>query len=369
MENHSAYPTINPSLKAAIHTLQAWKEYLLKKRGVLFGFALAGLLLGSTWWLIRPTQYLASTTFVVEGSESSFGFGELMDLAAMIGMAQSGGEGGLFQGDNIMELYKSRKLIAETLLDPLDPQDSSVLLIDRFIQTHGLEGRLLRKAPFKNLSYQTGFNFSGAGEEALHSLRMNRYRDSIIQVLVERINKKHLRIGKPDRKLDILKVDLISRDESFSKRFNEQLVDNVNRFYTETKTKKSAENVAILQHKTDSVRQLMNEAIFATVTVTDATPNLNPTRQVRRMVPVQQGQFEMEVNAAVLEELVKNLEMARLGLSKETPLIEIIDAPILPLKKNDEKMFLVPVMGGLLALLLGVVYLLMRRTVLLALRD
>src|SRR5690606_1242943 len=101
----------------------------------------------------------------------------------------------------------------------------------------------------------------------------------------------------------------------------------------------------------------------------DATPNLNPTRQIRRMVPVQQGQFELEVNAAVLEELVKNLEMARLGLSKETPLIEIIDAPVLPLKKDNDRLFLLPILGGLLAVCCGVIYLLMRRTVRLALQE
>src|SRR5690606_823126 len=96
---------------------------------------------------------------------------------------------------------------------------------------------------------------------------------------------------KPDKKLSIIKVEVTSPDEVFSKAFNENLVRRVNDFYIQTKTKRSTDNIATLQHKVDSVQAVMTDAIYSAAKVSDATPNLNPTRQVQRLGPAQKAQF------------------------------------------------------------------------------
>ncbi|MNQ86252.1 hypothetical protein D3C85_1014400 [compost metagenome] len=147
----------------------------------------------------------------------------------------------------------------------------------------------------------------------------------------------------------------------FSKEFNNQIVKTVNEFYKNTKTKKSLENVTILKEKTDSVRAIMNGAIFTAVAITDATPNLNPTRQVQRMVPVQRSQYTAETNKAVLSELIKNLEMTRMSLLKETPLIQLVDSPIYPLTKEQFGKSKGIIFGGLIGGILVCIYLILRR--------
>ncbi|PTS96251.1 lipopolysaccharide biosynthesis protein, partial [Pedobacter sp. HMWF019] len=81
----------------------------------------------------------------------------------------------------------------------------------------------------------------------------------------------------------------------------------------------------------------------------DATPNLNPTRQTQRTAPVQRSQFSAETNKAILSELVKNLEMSKISLRKETPLIQVIDVPIFPLQKEKFSKLKGIVLGGALA--------------------
>jgi uncharacterized protein involved in exopolysaccharide biosynthesis len=53
-----------------------------------------------------------------------------------------------------------------------------------------------------------------------------------------------------------------------------------------------------------------------------------------------------------LTELVKQTELARINLRKETPLIQVIDKPILPLKKEKFGKAKGLVLGGLLAVFL-----------------
>jgi len=65
----------------------------------------------------------------------------------------------------------------------------------------------------------------------------------------------------------------------------------------------------------------------------DNTFNLNPALNVR-CAPAARGQVDVQTNTAILTELVKQSELAKVTLRKETPLIQVIDKPILPLAKQ-----------------------------------
>src|SRR5690606_16711965 len=187
--------------------------------------------------------------------------------------------------------------------------------------------------------------------------------------IVKDINKNCLRVEKVDKKLNIITVTVDSKDELFAKFFNESLVRKVNDFYLETKTKKSQENVAILQQKVDSVNQVMTGAIYTVSSVADATPNQNPTRMTQRTAPIQSATAKAQVNQAILETLVQNLELSKISLLKETPLIQIVDAPVLPLDKQRVGRFFALVVGSFVGVFLVILFLTVRRKILLVLND
>lgn len=341
--------------------LKHWWVYLGTKRTVLFAVVLVAGLLGLAYGYLKKPVYVATTTFVLENGESGGGgLSQYMGIASMMGIDLGGsGGGGIFQGDNIIELYKSRNMIERALLHPLE-SDSTQLLIDRYLRFNNYS-KWFNDHQLANTTFSTY-------QQLLKEKRAFRLRDSIMAIAVEKINKYNLSVGKPDKKLDIIKVDVKAKDEIFAKEFNDQIVKNVNDFYVQTKTKKSLDNVSILQQKTDSVRRVMNGEIYSAVAVADATPNLNPTRQVQRMAPVQRSQFSAETNKTILAELVKNLEMAKFNLRKETPLIQVIDAPILPLKDNHILLFWYPLVAMIGALGLMSVFLLLRESIISKLR-
>ena len=131
-------------------------------------------------------------------------------------------------------------------------------------------------------------------------------------------------------------------------------------FYVETKSKKARNNVAILQRQADSIRNELNLAITGVATSTDNTFNLNPALNVNR-VPSTKKQIDVQANTAILTQLVTNLEMAKVTLLRETPLIQLIDRPILPLKKVKLGKAKSLLMGGFLAGFLMVLYLILRK--------
>lgn len=337
------------SLKELLLKVGEWSRYLLSKWLVILFFGAIGAVVGFLYAYTKEVSYTATTTFVLEDEKGGGGLGSLAGLASIAGVDIAGGGGGIFQGDNILELYKSRSMIEKTLLTPIEG-DTAQLLVERYIQFNKLREQWAKIPALKNLKFPR-----------YDQLTVNRLQDSVLGSIVYDINKNYLSVGKPDKKLSIIQVNVKAKDEQFAKAFNNQIVRNVNDFYIQTKTKKSLDNVSILQHKTDSVRAVMNGAIYNAVAVADATPNLNPTRQIQRTAPAQRFQFSAETNRAVLGEMVKNLEMSKMAALKETPLIQVVDEPVFPLEKSKLSKLKALIIGGVLSGFLACMVLLFRK--------
>ncbi|WP_316849741.1 Wzz/FepE/Etk N-terminal domain-containing protein [Pedobacter agri] len=345
------------SLKDLILMLIKWWKYILSKWIIILVFGLLGGVLGFWYAFNKKPIYTATTTFVLEDEKAGGGLGNLAGLASMAGVDVGSG-GGIFQGDNILELYRSRKMLQQTLLTTIKVDGKDQSLLERYIQFNDLHKGWAERPELMNLQFK-----ADSLEEGNLYLKPNRLRDSLLTVIVGDISKNYLTVAKPDKKLSVIKVDVKAKDEFFAKAFNEAIVRTVNDFYLQTKTKKSLQNVQIMQRKTDSVRAVMNGAIYSAVAVADATPNLNPTRQVQRVAPAQRAQFSAETNKAILGSLVQNLEMSKLTLMKETPLLEVIDQPVYPLQKEKFGKLKGLIFGGLIFGVLTIIVLLIRKAV------
>jgi len=340
------------SLKEIFLNVKEWIYFFFTKWILIVVFVIIGILLGFIYASSKKTVYIASTTFVLENGGTDNGFGQYAGIASMVGLDLGSGGGDVFQGDNIIELYKSRTIIEQTLLCQILFKGKKELLIDHYISSKHLRKVWSYNPDLANIKFYPYLD---------KSKQRNRLQDSIIGSVVADIRMNYLNVAKPDKKIGIIAVDLKSNDEFFAKNFNDQIVKNVNDFYVQTKTKKIISNIRILQFKTDSVRSVMNGAIYSSAAISDATPNLNPTKMVQRIVPLQRSQFTAESNKTILTELVKNLELSKMSLLRETPLIQVIDKPIYPLPKSKFSELKGMVIGGVLGGVLIIIVLFFRR--------
>jgi hypothetical protein len=309
------------SLKEFILKLKEWWAYLLSQWKLIIGLAFIGALLGLAYASFSKPIYKAEFSFVLENEESSGGLGGASGLASQLGLGLgSGGNSGVFAGDNLLELMKSRSMVLKALLSPVRVKNKDLSLADYYISLKdmnlGWGGNDHLKAP----SFPINADIS----------KFNREQDSILKEIHQDIIKNKLTVSKSDKNISILKVEVKSVDEIFSKAFSEAIVSVVSNFYVDTKTRKSKTNVAILQHQVDSIRNQLNMAISGVAQSNDAIPNLNVARQVLRSNG-QQRQVDVQANSTILFELVKNLELSKMSLRKETPLIQVIEYPSLPL--------------------------------------
>ncbi|WP_121812097.1 GumC domain-containing protein [Mucilaginibacter kameinonensis] len=306
------------SIKELITKIQLGLKYLIRNWEIIIAIGFLGGITGTCYAFLKKSQYVASCNFVLEDSKSG-AMGQYAGLASLAGINLGGSSnGGIFEGDNIFALYQSRLMIEKTLLAKANFNGKDQLMIDRYIDFKDLRKSMQKDDKLKNM------NFGGDPDH------FNRHQDSIIKNIVIDINKNSLTVSKPDKKLNIIEVDTKFEDEAFAMQFNNKLVETVNDFYIKTKTKKTAHNVFILQKQVDSVKSVLNNSIGAVASELDAAPNANPSLLTLR-VPSQKKQVDVQANTGIYGELVKNLELAKISLRQETPLIQLIDSPVLPL--------------------------------------
>jgi hypothetical protein len=309
------------SLKELILKFQEWWKYLLSKWIIILIGGITGGILGLVYASLKKPLYIAELTFVLEGGKQG-GAGNYAGLANQFGLdLGSSGSGGVFEGENLFALMKSRSMIEKTLLTTVDIKGKKVTLAEYYIDMNKMRDKWAKaNSKLKNIRFLPGAN------PVEFSLQQNSLISSFRSALVA----DNLFLGNADKKSSIMSIKVTSEDELFSKYFTEVLAKEVSDFYIDTKIKKAKRNVDILRYQTDSVRKEFNSAIARAASSADANPNVDPTRQTLQ-VPYQRRQVDAEANQAMLVELMKNLAVSQNSLREQTPLIQVVDRPVLPL--------------------------------------
>jgi len=344
----SAGPANEISMLELIQSVKKYYQYLLSKWKIICIFGFGGAAIGlAASFIVKPT-YTAHLSFAL--IEKSTG-GGLADLASSFGFAGlvGGGSNGAFSGDNLLEIIKSRHAIEQTLLTPVEYKGKRKTLMEAYMDFTKMRKSLKKvkkNKDLRDLAYPIGQDRA----------TFNRTQDSMLYVVYNGFIKgQSLKIVRKDKKVSIVNVDFTSKDELFSKLFVETLMDQTYTFYRQTKTSQSRYNIDMMQQKADSVRLLYEEALYKGAGYSQV--NINPALQFAA-VPRMKQEGNARLYGTVYTEILKNLETLKLDLARETPLVQVIDQPIYPLKKEKLGKVKGTFFGGIIGGVLIVVYLL-----------
>jgi hypothetical protein len=297
-----------------------------------------------TYEFITKEVFTAETTFIIEKEQSGASdFGKAAANLVGVSLGSMGQASGLFNSDHIEKLYLSNRMLKETFLSYCTIRGEEARLITHF----GKEAELLEEWSKSNNSENFTFEVPESQFTVSH--------DSILFEVFDGFKKNQLVVERPDRKLEILGVRVSSTDKLFAKKFNEILVENVNSFYLKVKTKKTGENVRVLKTQMDSLKALLDLKVEYLDSLKRRFPNFNPnfsniSSENSKVV------YEMQATGAAYVEITKNYEMAKITHLNNTPIIQLIDTPVLPLESSKDKLIKTIVLSILIGGVLSVIY-------------
>lgn len=323
-----------------------WKSilYAFNYWRIILAVGIMGTLLGIGFAWIRHTTYTARLTFVVEEAKGSGG-SIASALAGQFGFDIGGlsGTSGILAGDNVLALLKSYSLIKKTLLTPYT-DSSAVSIADKYAEIYKWK--------------EQWRNSSKVGKEInfpVNKKQFSRLEDSLLQKIITRIVENELSIAKPDKKLGFFELQVTTRDENLSQLLCERLLKITTDFYVDTKTKRLSNNVYRLQRRADSLGVLLDKKTYSNAETNQLLLDGNPAYS-SPMVNAEISSRNKFIQSTVYAEIIKNLEVSKTSLIQETPTVQIVDYPELPLKDNKIGWLFAAFVGGLIGFALSTLF-------------
>ncbi|NLR61844.1 lipopolysaccharide biosynthesis protein [Chitinophaga polysaccharea] len=312
-------------------------KYLRSKWLLILLVGITGAAIGLGVAFTSKVRYKAELTLVMEDNSNGNALGKFAGLAGQLGLDMgSSGRSGIFEGNNIMEFLKSRLMIQRTLLSTATVDGKDKTLADWYLDFNHIREKWRGNKILEAVSFPVDISEN----------QFNRTQDSVLQVLHKDIIKNCLLVDKSDEKLNFISVKCTSANEAFSKKFVELLVDKAIAFYLDVRTQRSRKSIDRLQSQADSLEIMLNRKTYSAAAVQDL--NLNPARQ-QATIGAELAMRDKMILQTMYGEVVKNLELSKISMAQETPIIQIIDTPIMPLEKIKLGKVKAILIGGLAA--------------------
>ena len=331
-------------LKDILIKLSEYKSYLLKKKFTIASISFLCLVVGILFAIQSETKYNAELTFVVEGEKQGGSLGAMSGLASQFGFDIGGGSGSTtFSQQNILELLKSRGVVKAALMQSGKVNGKNNLLIEHYLSINKFKESWEKNDDFKGVSFHN----------------KNTYiHDSISGLIWSKIIEENLLIELKNDEANIINLSYKSVNPNYAKYFVEALIGEMSKMYVKYQTAQASNTLDFLQSRADSVFLELEiaEQEFAKVKdinqrIVKASGRLKELQLMRRV----------EVLNTMYLEIVKNLELSKITLLNQTPIIQIIDTPILPLKEDKPSKSLAGILGAFLGGFLSVCFFIFRK--------
>jgi uncharacterized protein involved in exopolysaccharide biosynthesis len=296
--------TEEATLKDVIISIRDYTRELKKKFIVISTVLIISIISGLVYSSIQKDKFEAVLSFIVEGQSEGPNLSSISGMASQFGLDLGGSSTSSFSQQNVIELLKSRKVIESTLSKSCIVNNKEDILLNHYISTN----TMMKGREIVSLS--------------------SKSKDSITNIIWRQITDSKLDISYQNDEANILNLTYTSTNSEFAKNFTELLVGEMSQMYSHYQTEKTRKSLKNLELRSDSIfRELKNsERNLARVKdrnlrVINASGRLNEIQYMR----------EVQVLNAIYLELIKNTELVKMNLLNETPIIQLIDVPVLPL--------------------------------------
>lgn len=331
------------SIREVLIRIHYWITYVISKWPVVIITSFIFSLLGYLNAISHKPTYKGKLTFVITTESRGNG---LSGFANQLGIDLGSSNSDAFSSqNNILGLMSSQKILKKVLLKKIPDTDENLANI--VAKESGVSESWQKLNSSKTIFTQ---NLS----------EMTPRQDSLLRELCEIVSKNYLILTKPEKNEFFFTVSVTSSNEIIAVYLPKYIVDETASLYVETKTAQARKNLNMLQFEADSLKRQLGGSIAATSNSLDKTFNLNPALQARRS-SIQEGHISTTLLSAAYAEVLKNLEIAKINLQRDTPLYQVIDSPEMPLKIQNTSRRKYIVLGFGVGFLFCVSFLIIRK--------
>jgi uncharacterized protein involved in exopolysaccharide biosynthesis len=326
-------------LKDILIKLSEYKTFLLSKKLTIIFVAGFFLVLGTVYALYSDKKYTAKLTFVVEDQQQGGGaLGSMTGIASQFGFDIGGSSSTTFSQNNILEFLKSRGVVEAALMQTRKVNKKEDLLIEHYLHINKI------KDLWESDIDLTPVSFHGI---------LTQNNDSVSGDIWMSIIEDELVVKLQSDEANIINLSYTSVNDEFAKIFVEALIEQMSEMYISHQTAQTNNTLDFLSSRSDSVFMELEIAEEEFAKVKDINQRI--VKASGRLKELQLMRNVEVLNTMYLE-IVKNLEISKLTLLNQTPIIQIIDKPILPLQFEKKSKTVLALLGAFLGVFLSLIF-------------
>lgn len=302
----------------------------------------------------KRMQYEAKIVFSISGAKTGPDMG---GFGSLLGMGGAQGDAGLFTGENLFYVIKTRPVLERALLTPVKLSNGKTELFANYY----LDSTYLREDEWAS------FLPEWLNVRITHTSRdsMTKIERQVFDGVLYKVRDREISISQPNLKTAFNELAISMENEMVARTFSYLLLETIERVYQENQTRKSREMMVIMKKRVDSLGSVLNrtESRLAQTTVIN-------TEAVAPTAKVEEGRLTRSTTfvSSLYLEASRSLESLKMSIVKEAPLFTIIEPPVLPL---TTKLFSRQNMkfGAAIGFILAIIFILAKQTYVEALKD
>lgn len=325
-----------------LRTLKSYSKEIVKRSWIVAIMAILLLLFGfKRYQTNKVDHFQGAASFMLEQAGGGSG-GTIGGILGGLGLVSGGGE--QVSEDKLIDLMRTRRILGNALWAKVEMDGKEDFLINHFIRVEDLPNTI-----WKGNSKMQDFRFE---HDKLGTF--TEFENQIFKSIVSRMANLHVVGSITKTRIMVLRTS--SKSQDFIVKFVPQLLSSLETFYVSKSVEGQQVAFEQLGKRKDSIERALNGAEYSLAKWEDANIGL-----IKRKGNTNQGRLirKITILQAMYEESVKNVELAKMNLLTETPVIQVIDLPIAPLNRIRTKMisFLIPflIIGTFLGIMLVVV--------------
>ena len=332
-----------------------WKE--LWKYWWLIGIITLPFVVYTTYSAIKSdVTYPTQLTFMVNKDDG----GSLSAFSGILGSFGLGGGGkGEYNLDKMLQLLKSRKITEQVLFSSATIDGNSDFLANHVINNLDTLS-LWSRAPSllnRKIDKLKDFRFirdSIPNFDILEKTAVKR----LYGKLIGSSEKPGLISSGYNEDSGILNIGFNTQHEELSILLTNTYFENLASYYTNKSVESQKSTFDLIKAKTDSISEALRSTEYQLAILVESSIGIyNNTEKLK----TQRLQREVQKLSIMYGESAKNQELADFSLKSSTPVVQLIDAPISPIKAESESVFKALIIGGFLGVFIGALFVIGRK--------
>ena len=297
---------------------------VIKKRWLfIVGFMILSTAASFLYFKSKPTLYKARLSFMLNEDEGNQ-MGSLSSVLGDLGLPIMNQRINIAK---VLELSLSRKIIQEAIFQRIESSTGSELIANRLLEVYELKDK------WTNEDYDfSNFSFNHVNLDSFNRMENVALKRLAVMAAGTPANRGNALIETDyGQNTTIMSFVTRSEDELISYHLTNAVFDATSRFYIEKSREKQQNTFDVLDAKRDSLRKTYNQREYRYADLADKSSGLF---SMKGDVKIERARAEMIQMGAALTKLEENIALVEFGLENSTPVLQVIDAPILPLEEE-----------------------------------